>query len=264
MEFKNIILQKANNIATIKLNRPKTFNALDSGLLYDLAGVSEICLNDEDIKAVIITGEGKAFSAGGDLSAFNKAALESGLADVFEQLLPALNAAIMNIRKMQKPIIAVINGAIGGAGMSIAAACDLRICASSAKFRQGYTGVGLTGDGGWSLTVPLLVGFGKASELFLLNPVFDAGQALEWGFVNKVVEDADLEQVSIEMATKLANGPARAFAIAKGNLNHAMLGLLEQHLELEGSGMIKAAKTSDSHEGIRAFLEKRTPEFIGK
>ena len=264
MEFKNIILQKANNIATIKLNRPKTFNALDSGLLYDLAGVSEICLNDEDIKAVIITGEGKAFSAGGDLSAFNKAAQESGLADIFEQVLPALNAAIMNIRKMTKPVIAVINGAVGGAGMSIAAACDLRICASSVKFRQGYTGIGLTGDGGWSLMVPLLVGFGKASELLLLNPVFDARQALEWGFVNRVVEDTELEKESLEIATNLASGPTRAFAIAKANINHAMLGLLERQLDLESSGMIKAAKTDDSHEGIRAFLEKRSPKFTGE
>ncbi|MBE9547169.1 MAG: enoyl-CoA hydratase/isomerase family protein [Proteobacteria bacterium] len=263
MEFKNIILQKSDNIATIKLNRPKTFNSLDGGLLHDLAEVSKICLDDEDIRAVIITGEGKAFCAGGDLSVF-KDHLKTDLSALFSQVINDLNAAIMNIRKMPKPVIAAINGAVGGAGMSIAAACDLRICASSAKFRQGYTGVGLTGDGGWSLTVPLLVGFGKASELLLLNPVFDAGQALEWGFVNKVVEDTELEKESLEIAKKLASGPTKTFAIAKANLNHAMLGLLERHLELEGSGMIKAAKTSDSHEGIRAFLEKRSPEFIGE
>jgi len=263
MEFKKIIFQKSNNIATIKLNRPKRFNALNIELAGDLAKALDICLGDEDIRAVIITGEGKAFCAGGDMSVL-KASRETNSSNLLAELIKLLNIIIINIRSMPKPVIAAINGTVVAAGMSIAAACDLRICASSAKFRQSYTGIGFTGDGGWALLVPLLAGFGKATELLLLDPLFDARQALDWGFVSNVVEDDKLEQVSIQTATKLAQGPTKAFAIGKENLNHAMLGLLEHQLELERSGMLKASKTPDSREGVDAFFEKRRPKFTGK
>lgn len=263
MEFRKIIFQKSNNIATIKLNRPKKFNALNIELASDLAKALEICLGDEDIRAVIITGEGKAFCAAGDISVL-KASLETDSSNMLSELIDLLNIIIINIRSMPKPVIAAINGAVVAAGMSIAAACDLRICVSSAKFRQSYTGIGFTGDGGWMLLVPLLLGFGRATELLLLDPVFDAMQALDWGFVNNVVGDDELERVSTEMAIKLAQGPTKAFAIAKENLNHAMLGLLKRQLELERSGMVKASKTPDSREGLDAFFEKRKPKFTGK
>jgi 2-(1,2-epoxy-1,2-dihydrophenyl)acetyl-CoA isomerase len=171
---------------------------------------------------------------------------------------------IITIRSMPKPVIAAINGAIGGAGMSIAAACDLRVCAASVKLRAAYTSVGLVGDGGWTLSIPLLMGFGKAFELMLLDPMFDAKQALEWGFVNMVVEDAEFEKTAMSLAVRLAKGPTTAYAIAKENLNNAMEGLIEKQLELERMGMCSDAKTKDYIEGVNAFLEKRKPNFLGK
>jgi len=165
---------------------------------------------------------------------------------------------------MPKPVIASINGALGGGGFSLAAACDIRIAASSAIFRQAYTSVSLVPDGAWTLMVPMLIGLGKATELVLMDPILSAKQALEIGLVNQVVDDADLQRVTQEIAEKLAKGPTKSFAIAKENLNNAMLGLLERQLELERSGMIKAAKTADYKEGLKAFFEKREPHFTGR
>jgi len=258
MQFENVILEKSNHVATIKLNRPKMFNSIDFGLGDDLVRALEICTDDDDTRVVVITGEGKAFCAGGDLAAFKDS---PDISDTLRQIIKKLNICIMLIRRMSKPVIAAINGAVGGGGMSIAAACDLRICASSVKFRQAYTSVGLVPDGAWTLLVPLLIGLGKAFELALLDPVFDAGQALEFGFVNNVVDDTELEKTTFDMASKLAKGPAVSFAIVKENLNNSMLGFLERQLELERRGMTVIGKTSDAKEGITAFLEKRKPVF---
>lgn len=262
-EFKSIIFERLENVAAIRLNRPETFNALDFILGEELIEALESCFDDEEIKAVIITGEGRAFCSGGDLKFF-KGYLGTDPAEPFRQLTKLLNRIIMDIRLLSKPIIAAINGSVGGAGMSIAAACDLRIAASSARFRQAYTGVGLVPDGGWTLTVPLLIGFAKATELVLLDPVLDARQALELGLVHQVVEDAELRGVSMEIASRLARGPTKSFAIAKELFNNALLGLLERQLELERAGIVKAAKTADYQEGIKAFFEKRRPGFTGR
>jgi len=264
MEFKNIIFQKYNKIATIRLNRPKYFNALDFPLGDELVKALENCQDDEDTRVVVLTGEGKAFCSGGDLRLF-KEQLESGNpSEVVRQLVRVFNTIIHSIRSMPKPVIAAINGALGGGGFTLAAACDMRIAASSAIFRQAYTSVSLVPDGAWTLLVPMLIGLGKATELLLMDPILSAKQALETGLVNQVVDDADLQRVTQETAAKLAKGPTRSFAIAKENLNNAMLGLLERQLELERSGMIKAAKTTDYKEGLTAFFEKREASFTGK
>jgi len=165
---------------------------------------------------------------------------------------------------MPKPVIAVINGVAGGAGVSLAASCDLRICASSVKFRQAYTSIALAGDGGWSLFIPLLVGLGKAMELTLLDPVFDAQEALQWGLVTKVVDDAELQNEAMKIAARLAGGATYAYAIAKENLNRSVLGMLESQIELERTGMINASRSLDYPEGIKSFLQKKKPNFQGK
>jgi 2-(1,2-epoxy-1,2-dihydrophenyl)acetyl-CoA isomerase len=158
----------------------------------------------------------------------------------------------------------MINGTAAGAGVSIAAACDLRICASSVKFRQAYTAIGLIPDGAWTLMVPLLIGFGKASELVYMDPVFDAREALQMGLVNKVVDDSELEKTTMDIALKLASGPTISYSIVKENLNNAFFGLLERQLELERRGMIWVGKTSDAKEGISSFIGKRKPNFKGQ
>lgn len=263
MQFENILFEKADQIATITLNRPASFNAMNYGLLSNLAKALEICADDKDTRVVILTGAGKAFCSGGDIAAFREE-METNPSDPLRQLIKILNVCILGIRTLPKPIIAAVNGPLGGGGMSLMAACDLRVCAASARFRQAYTHLGLVPDGAWSLMVGRLIGFSKAQELLFLDPVFTADQALTWGLVNQVVADGDLRNAVWEMAIKLAKGPTLAFAIAKENINHSMLDLLERQLERERSGMIRAGKTTDYKEGLRAFFEKRNPVFSGK
>lgn len=261
MNFENVQLETSNHIATIKLNMPGSFNTLTDELKADLLRAIELCADDDDTKVVVITGSGKAFCAGGDINLFKDS---SNVSDRLRQGLKIVNLIIIGIRRMPKPVIAAINGVTGGAGVSIAAACDLRICASSVKFKIGYTSIGLVPDGGWTLLVPQLIGFSKATELVLLDSPFDAKKALEYGFVNMVVPNERLDEEVYAVAQKLAKGPSVSYAITKGNLNHAMYGLLERQLELEREGMIRAGRTDDSKEGFKAFLEKRSPSFKGK
>jgi len=261
MKFNHVILHKEEGVTIIKLNRPKEFNALNFALCSDFMKAIESTTDDPDTRVVVITGEGKAFCSGGDLALFGSSA---DVGDTFRQLIKILNTMIIGIRKMPKPVIAMINGVIAGAGISIAAACDLRICASSVKFKQAYTSVGLVPDGAFTLTVPLLIGFGRTCELFLLDPLVDAKQALEMGLVNRVVEDTELEKETKDIALQLSKGPTMSYAIMKENLNSAMFSLLERQLELERRGMTLVGRTVDCKEGITAFLEKRKPTFMGR
>jgi len=162
---------------------------------------------------------------------------------------------------MPQPVIASINGGVGGGGLSLAAACDLRIAASSAKFSQGYTRIGLVPDGAWTLTIPLLVGWGRACEMFFTNPVLTAEEAKEWGLVNWVVPSEQLSKATWKLAKQLAEGPRQSFAIGKQNLNRAWMTSLEAQLEEDRRGLVMAAQTADAREGFRAFLEKRKPQF---
>jgi len=261
MDFENIILEQSNGISTIRMNRPKEMNTLNTGLTRDLLKALEVCWDDGGAKVVVITGSGKAFCAGGDVVAF-KNAMDIG--DATRQMTKDFDPLISGIRRIHKPVIAMINGVCMGAGLSIAAACDLRICAASAMFRQAYTSVGLTPDGAWGLNVPLLIGFGRASELIFSDPMIDANRAYEIGLVAEVVDDADLDAKTMDKARRMANGPLAAFAIAKDNLNRAMLALLESQLEQERLGIMNAGRTHDAREGIAAILERRKPEFTGE
>jgi 2-(1,2-epoxy-1,2-dihydrophenyl)acetyl-CoA isomerase len=260
MKYDNLIFEKADQVAILKLNRPEVFNAGDIGLFEDVIKVLEVCTVDEEIRVIILTGEGRAFCAGGDVAMFNSSP-DPG--EAIRQLTKRFHFLISGIRRIPKPVIAMINGTAAGGGISIAAACDLRICASSAKFRQAYTSNGLAPDGAWTLLLPLLIGFGKASELAYLDPVFDAKEALAMGLVNKVVEDGELEHTTRQIALKLARGATLSYAIVKENFNEALFGLLERLLESERGGIIRAGKTKDAREGIAAFLERRQPSFTG-
>ena len=261
MTYSNLIYEKADQVAVIRLNRPDVFNAADIGLFEDLIKALEVCAVDDEVKVIIITGEGKAFCAGGDLAMFNDFP-DPG--EGIRQLTKRFHFVISGIRRIPKPVIAMINGTAAGGGFSLALACDLRICASSAKFRQAYTSSGLAPDGAWTLLVPLLIGFGKASELAYLDPVFDAKEALAMGLVNKVVEDGELQQTTRQIALQIARGATVSYAIVKENFNDAMFGLLERTLEIERKGIIRAGKTNDAREGIAAFLERRKPIFKGQ
>ncbi len=263
MEFEHILLEKWDSVSVLRMNRPQSLNALSTGHLTDIVKGLEICAEDDEVRCVVLTGKGRAFCSGGDIGEFRDS-LDTNPSEPLRQIIKLLNIAILAIRTMRKPVLAAINGAAGGAGISLAAACDLRLCAASARFRQAYTSLGLVPDGAWALLVPLLIGFSRANELIFLDTVFDARQALEWGLVNRVVEDPELEREVHELSGRLARGATTAFAIAKENMNHSMMDLLERQLERERSGMIRAGKTRDYQEGARAFFAKRLPEFTGK
>jgi len=261
MDFETVILEQSDDIAIIRMNRPREMNTLNFELVADLLKALEACWDDDSTRAVIITGSGKAFCAGGDVVTFRDS---EDLGDTTRQMTKLFNPLISGIRHIDKPVIAMVNGAAMGAGLSLAAACDLRICAASALFRQAYTSVGLVPDGAWSLFVPLLIGFGRASGLILLDPPIDAKKAYEIGLVNEVTDDADLEKKTLETAKRIVKGPLAAFAIAKDNLNRSMLSSLECQLEQERLGMLEAGRTRDAREGIAAMLERRKPEFRGE
>ncbi len=262
MSFKDILFCKDGSIATITLNRPASFNALDLSMSNEICTALEACRPDREIRVVILTGSGKVFCSGGDIKYFEQFA-RTDPGEPVRRVLGPLNRIILQIRQMPKPVLAVINGAVGGAGMSLALACDLRLCSSQARFKQAYTSLGLAPDAGWSLWAGLLAGFARANEMVFLDQVYDADQALAMNLVHKVVAPEELEEAARLWAEKLAAGATRSYAIAKENLNQAMLSLLERQLEIERQGVLDAAQTDDYQEGLEAFLKKRKPVFKG-
>lgn len=262
MSFKDILFHKDGSLATITLNRPASFNALDLNISKEVCTVLETCRSDQEIRVVILTGSGKVFCSGGDIKYFAQFA-HTDPGEPVRQVLEPLQRIILQIRHLPKPILAVINGAVGGAGMSLALACDLRLCSSKAKFKQAYTSLGLAPDAGWSLWVGLLAGFSKASEMVFLDQVYDAHQALAMNLVHKVAAPEELAAAARVWAEKLAAGATGSFAIAKENLNRALLPLLERQLEVERQGVLEAAYSDDYQEGLAAFLKKRKPLFKG-
>lgn len=262
MSFTALVLEKKDNKGYIKFNRPH-FNALNLELANDLIQALENCCEDENVKVVLITGLNQGFCSGGDLEA--ALAMENlDPSDYWKHLTRRLNRIIVDIRYVRKPVIAAINGPVAGAGMSIMAACDLRIASRSSIFKQAWTSIGLVPDGAWTLFVPLLVGFGRASELALLDPVLTAEQAQQMGLINVVADDEVFAEEVERMANRLKKGASEAYARTKELLNDSMLPILEAQLSRERREIVTTALTGDYKEGMHAFLEKRSPKFQGK
>ncbi|MBF7083614.1 enoyl-CoA hydratase/isomerase family protein [Desulfallas sp. Bu1-1] len=262
MDWQTLVLEKKNNKGYIKMNRPH-YNALNLKLANEMIKALENCCEDENVKVVILTGFNQGFCSGGDLVAARESE-DSDPSDYWKHLTRRLNRIIVDIRYMRKPIIAAINGPVAGAGMSIMAACDLRIATRSAVFKQAWTSIGLVPDGAWTLFVPLLIGFGRTSELVFMDPLLTADQALQMGLVNAVADDDKFTGEVERWADQLKTGAAEAFARAKELLNDAMLPLLEAQLSRERREIVNTAQTNDYREGLHAFLEKRRPNFQGK
>lgn len=260
MTNQTVLLDVADGIAIVTLNRPEVYNALDLSMAQSLVSVIQECMLAEAVRVVILTGKGRGFCAGGDMkAAWDHIQAGGDPRCFFRDLTVPLHRLISDMRLMEKPIIAAINGAAGGAGISLAAACDIRVAAESSKFKQAYTSIGLVPDGGWTTFVPRLIGPAKATELLLLDPVLDADQALNIGLVHEVVQDEKLIDKALVMATKLANGPATALGGAKSLVNKAVYSRLEEQLELERQRIIAQGGTTDFMEGLSAFIHKREP-----
>lgn len=259
MEDKAVIWSKDQGVCTVTINSPRTLNAISSEVIQGLEEAFEDCL-DAEIRAVVLTGAGKAFCSGGDIPG----AVKTGAQQWLFQNPKRLAMAVSTIRKMPKPVLASVNGSAWGVGMSIAMACDLRIAADNASFVQAYTSVGLSPDGGWTMTVPRIVGVAKALEMALLDRPINAEEALRLGLVSKVVPAADLADETAKMAKKLANGPTLAFAATKTLINNSVLQGIEGQMEQERWSISNLALTEDFMEGYEALFNKRKPNYKGK
>lgn len=255
-------LKRSGGVCTLALNRPERFNALDLEMGDALVAAVAVAAADPGVHVLVLTGAGPAFCAGGDLRFFQN--WEGPPSGAFGALTQRLHRVICDLRQMSKPVIAAINGAAGGAGFSLAMACDLRLAADTARFKQAYTAVGLVPDGGWTFFVARQVGLARAAELVLLDPVLDAQQALSLGLVNQVLPAAELPRAAAQLAERLAAGPTLAFARAKALLNQSLLSGLEAQLEAERQAIMAAGGTEDFQEGLSAFFGKRAPNFTGR
>ena len=260
----DVLLESASNgVATLMLNRPERLNALSPELYDALLTALQRVAEDAETGAVVLTGAGRAFCAGGDVKgmATRKAMT---LEESYRDLRRRTEIARL-LHEMPKPTIAQINGAAFGAGLSIALACDLRLAARSATFSTAFAKVGLSGDFGGSFFLNQLVGPAKARELFFTAATLDAESAADAGLVNRVVADDELGAATRALAEKLAAGPRIAFGYMKRNLNAAMGGAgLKEVLDLEGFATARARMTEDHREATQAFAEKREPLFKGR
>ena len=252
-------LDVSDAVAIITLNRPEVLNALNLSMTEALVGAIQVCMDDEKIRAVIITGAGRGFCAGGDMKAVWEH-IQAGKdpRHFFRDLTVPLHRAITDIRLMEKPVVASVNGPTGGAGMSLAAACDLRLAAESAKFKQAYTSIGLVPDGGWTVFVPRIIGAAKAMELLMVDPVLDAKEALSLGLVHEVVPDDKLHARALEVSTQLAQTPMTALGGAKALINAALFPMLEKQLERERQRLIAQGGTKDFLERLSAFQHRKS------
>ena len=254
-----IRVKKDGEIVEITLNRPEAFNAFDLDMV-ELLSKSLIHLAvDDSVSAVVISGEGKAFCAGGDLKwALN---FPGGAPAAFHELAARYHQAILEIRRMRKPVIAAVNGIAAGGGFSLALACDFRIVAQSAVLRQAYTSSGLCIDGGGTFTLPRLVGLGRAMEIVAFDKAISSEQALAWGLATKVVEDGRVLEEAREMARELARSSLHSFGWCKQLLTDSFNTAFEGQIERERIGLSFCAAHPDGQEGLRGFAEKRRPIF---
>lgn len=261
-EFENIILEQYEGIAKITLNRPEAANGINLPLARELLLAAIHCDEDPGVRAVLITGSGKMFCAGGDLKSF--ATYGDAISAKLKELTTHLHAAISCFARMNAPVIVAVNGTAAGAGFSLAVAGDLVLAAQSAKFTMAYTAAGLSPDGSSSYYLPRLIGLRKTQELMLTNRRLSAQEAMEWGAINRVVPDEDLQQVAADLAVQIASGPTLANGVVKKLLHSSFNNGLESQMEMEARFIAAMAKQLDGQEGIKAFMEKRKPEFQGK
>jgi 2-(1,2-epoxy-1,2-dihydrophenyl)acetyl-CoA isomerase len=260
--YEHILVNEADGIMTITLNRPDKLNAFIGHMRRDLAEALEHAGADRGVRVVIITGAGRAFCAGGDVR-FMAELMERRDSEEFVRILGAGRRVITSIRHLTKPVIAAVNGPASGAGANLAFACDLRIAATTASFTQSFLKVGLHPDWGGTFFLPRLVTPNKACELFFLGEAIDAAEALRLNIVNQVVEPEELEAASLQLAERLRSAPPLALAAAKQAVYESEAADLEEMLRYETEAQLRCFESDDGHEGVRAFLERREPRFTG-
>jgi 2-(1,2-epoxy-1,2-dihydrophenyl)acetyl-CoA isomerase len=258
----SVQVERQGAVMRIVLDRPQAMNAADEALTNALKAAVEEAAADEKTRAVILTGNGKAFCSGADLkSGFTPD--PDGFPDVGHALRSRFHPIIEGLRTMPKPVVAAINGPAVGIGLSFALACDLSLAKRSSYLLLAFVNIGLVPDGGSSFLIPERIGFARAAEMAMLGERIPAEKALEWGLINRVTEDDELEQESSALAERLANGPTRSYAGTKRQLNHWQFARMHEQLELEATVQAELARSPDFIEGVAAFVQKRAPRFSG-
>jgi len=254
-----------DGVAVLTLNRPDRLNAMSGSMLDGLLEALPRLAEDAEVGAVVLTGAGRGFCAGGDVKAMAEGTEMPGT--TLEERAHGLRTYMEVSRwlhEMPKPTIAMVKGAAAGAGLSLALACDLRVAGESARFATAFARVGYSGDFGGSYFLTQLVGTAKARELYYTAEIVDASQALALGLVNRVIPDARLEEETMALAARIAKGPRVALSYMKRNMNAAESGTLKDLLDLEAWHHSRTGMTEDHREAARAFVEKREPKFRGK
>jgi 2-(1,2-epoxy-1,2-dihydrophenyl)acetyl-CoA isomerase len=255
-----ITTQITDAVYSIKLNRSDKFNSFNREMALQMQKALDDAQSDKSVRAVFITGEGKAFCAGQDLTE----AIDPNGPGIEKIVTEHYNPIILRIRKLEKPVICAVNGVAAGAGANIALACDVVIAASSASFIQAFSKIGLIPDSGGTFMLPRLIGWQRASALMMTGDKVSAMDAFQMGMVYKVVDDAALQEEAMKIATTLSKMPTKGLAFTKQLLNESAFNSLDKQLEREGNLQVKAAETYDYNEGVKAFLEKRKPMFKGE
>ncbi|HEV8170037.1 MAG TPA: enoyl-CoA hydratase [Pyrinomonadaceae bacterium] len=260
--YEHIQVAEADGIMTITLCRPERLNTFIGHMRRDLAEALEEAGSDRNVRVVIITGAGRAFCAGGDIT-FMAELMQRRDSEEFSRILGAGRRVILAIRQMTKPVIASINGPASGAGCNLALACDMRVASNTATFSQSFAKIGLHPDWGGTYFLPRLVTPNKACELFFLGDTIDAAEAMRLGIVNQVVAPEDLESATLQLAERLRAAPPIALAAAKHAVYMSQAAELEEMLRYETEAQLRCFDSDDGHVGIHAFLEKREPKFTG-
>lgn len=250
-------------VAVLTLNRPARYNALTTELKTDLLAAVEDLGKAEDVRALVLTGAGKAFCVGQDLGEHAEA-LRADPSTAFDTVTEHYNPIVAELTDMGFPVVAAINGPCAGAGLGFALACDLRIAAAGLKFSTAFTGIGLTADSGLSASLAHAVGVARATELLLLGEPFTAEDAQAWGLVRAVVPPEEVVPAALELARRLASGPTKAYAEVRRGVRFGAVSSLPDVLAAEGAAQARLATTSDHADAVEAFLAKRRPTFRGR
>jgi len=257
----SIQLKIENKVAYITLNRPEVFNSFNREMALSLQSIMDDCETNPDVRAIVLTGNGKAFCAGQDLKEVTDPDLNPGFKKILEE---HYNPIITRIRAIKKPVIAAVNGVAAGAGANIALACDIVVAHEKVSFIQAFSLIGLVPDSAGTFFLPRLIGFQKASALAMLGDKVSAEEAERLGMIYKVIPLESFEEDVNKLAIKLANMPTKALGFIKELFNQSMTNTLDEQLALESKLQIKAAQSEDYAEGVAAFIGKRKPEFKGR